>query len=59
MTDLKSCPFCGEKPDRYIAHDILHINCPNCVSVGFHHHVRFGCRADTEWNTRIKEDEKK
>jgi len=49
---LLSCPFCGSKPKRYVSNDILHVQCPSCVSVGFHNHVRFGCRADTEWNTR-------
>lgn len=50
---LLPCPFCGAFPRRYISNDILSIDCPSCVSVGFHNHVRFGCRADTEWNTRV------
>jgi sarcosine oxidase delta subunit len=53
--ELLKCPFCGEKPIRKVENDILSITCPNCVSVGFHNHVRFGCRADSEWNTRITE----
>ena len=56
---LKPCPFCGSKPDRYIISDILHVTCRECVSVGFHNHVRFGCRADGEWNKRITTDETK
>lgn len=52
MKDLKPCPFCGTQPRRYISHDILNVECPNCVSVGFHNHVRLGCLADEEWNTR-------
>ena len=50
---LKPCPFCGILPDRKVSNDILFITCPECVSVGFHNHVRFGCRADREWNTRF------
>lgn len=49
---LLDCPFCGSKPVRQVRNNILDIHCPECVSVGFHNHVRFGCRADTEWNTR-------
>ena len=49
---LMPCPFCGTTPTRRVSHDILHVECPQCVSVGFHNHVRFGCRADEEWNTR-------
>ena len=49
--ELKPCPFCGTTPRRYVSNEILHIECPNCL-VGFHNHVRFGCMADEEWNTR-------
>ena len=49
---LLPCPFCGTMPVREVSNDILSIYCPNCVSVGFHNHVRFGCRADTERNIR-------
>ena len=51
-TDLLPCPFCGAQPTRYTYNDILFVECPECVSVGFHNHVRFGCRAEDEWNTR-------
>ena len=50
--DLLPCPFCGAAPERYVSNDILHVNCPTCVTIGFHNHVRFGCRADYEWNNR-------
>jgi hypothetical protein len=50
---LLSCPFCGSKPRREVKNDILIIECPSCVSVGFRNHVRFGCLADEEWNTRV------
>ena len=52
LNDLLPCPFCGTAPQRYVNNDILYINCPICVSVGFHNHVRLGCRADSEWNNR-------
>ena len=51
--ELKPCPFCGAKPKRYVRHEILHIQCPNCVSIGFHNHIRFRCMADTMWQTRV------
>lgn len=51
-TELLACPFCGTQPIRKVSNDILSVTCPNCVSIGFHNHVRFGCRADAEWNTR-------
>lgn len=46
------CPFCGSHPVRKVVNNILSVTCPQCVSVGFHNHVRFGCRADAEWNER-------
>jgi hypothetical protein len=55
MEELKNCPFCGTAPQRCVDHEILHVECPNCVSVGFHNHVRLGCRADSEWNSRVDE----
>ncbi len=48
---LKPCPFCGTKPERRVKSEILFVHCPECVSVGFHNHVRFGCRADPACNT--------
>ena len=52
MSELLPCPFCGSKPVRRVSNDILSINCPECISVGFHNHIRLGCLADEEWNTR-------
>ena len=54
---LKPCPFCGTKPDRRVVGYILHVQCPECVSIGFHNHVRFGCRADAELNTRAEDQQ--
>jgi hypothetical protein len=54
VNDLLPCPFCGCKPKRFVNNEILHVQCPNCISIGFHNHYRFGCRADDEWNTRWK-----
>ena len=50
--ELKACPFCGSEPRRYVENKILHVECPECVSVGFHTHIRFGRLADSQWNTR-------
>ena len=50
--ELKPCPFCRSAPERSVSNDILKIECKACVSVGFHNHVRFGCRAEAEWNNR-------
>ena len=52
VEELLPCPFCGTKPIREISNTILSVRCPKCVSVGFHTHIRFGCLADTKWNTR-------
>jgi len=52
VEELLPCPFCGTKPIREISNNILRVRCPKCVSVGFHTHIRFGCLADTKWNTR-------
>lgn len=52
MSELLPCPFCGVLPTRRVSNDILMVECPSCASVGFHNHVRFGCQADAEWNTR-------
>ena len=52
--EIKPCPFCGTLPVREINRDVLSVSCPNCVSVGFHSHVRFGCQADAEWGQRAK-----
>ena len=46
------CPFCGSQPKREVERDVLRVYCPNCVSVGFHNHVRLGCLADEQWNIR-------
>ena len=51
---LKPCPFCGTKPRRTVKGQILSVECPNCVSVGFHNHVRLGCLADSQWNERAE-----
>ncbi len=51
---LKPCPFCGTKPERRVSNDILQVRCLKCV-VGFYNHVRFGCRADAQWNTRTED----
>ena len=48
---LKDCPFCGSRPVREITNDVLFIRCPECF-VAFANHVRFGCRADAQWNRR-------
>lgn len=53
MNELLPCPFCGDTPRREVKNDILIIECPSCVSVGFHNHVRLGCLADDQWNTRV------
>lgn len=55
--ELKPCQFCGSQPRREIKGDILIVECPSCISVGFHNHVRFGCRADEEWNERFNATE--
>ena len=51
---LLPCPFCGARPVRRINNDILFIECRECVSIGFHNHVRLGCQADQEWNRRTE-----
>ncbi len=48
---LKDCPFCGSRPVREVANDVLFIRCPECL-VSCANHVRFGCRADAQWNRR-------
>lgn len=50
---LLPCPFCGGEAYRHIRNDILHVGCNNCL-ISFVNHVRFGCRADSEWNMRTK-----
>jgi len=54
--NLLPCPFCGGEAYREVKHDILKVGCNNCL-INFCNHVRFGCRADSEWNTRIKNNE--
>ena len=54
---LKPCPFCGSEPRRTVKNQRLSVECPQCVSVGFHNHVRLGCLADSQWNERLKPSE--
>ena len=54
-SSLLPCPFCGGKAYREVKHDILQVGCNNCL-ITFANHIRFGCRADTEWNTRTKDN---
>ena len=52
--DLLPCKFCGSRPIRKVgevANNVLSVFCPECASVGFHYHVRFGCLADRDWET--------
>jgi hypothetical protein len=55
MSELKPCPFCGSAPTRLVEKDVLSVECPRCVTVGFHNHVRFGCIAESLWNSRSRE----
>ena len=57
MSELKPCPFCGSAPVRLVEKDVLSVECPECVTVGFHNHVRFGDLADTLWNSRETNNE--
>lgn len=52
VADHLPCPFCGNKPVRKIVFNILSVKCPQCVNVGFHNHIYYGCRADAQWNQR-------
>ena len=54
ITELKPCPFCGGEAYREVKNDILQVGCRNCL-ISFANHVRFGCHADSEWNTRATE----
>jgi hypothetical protein len=51
VESLKPCPFCGGVPTRKVRNDILIVGCDNCL-ISFASHVRHGCLADAEWNTR-------
>jgi len=60
MPEYLPCPFCGSQPERKIKGGRLEVFCPQCVSVRFANHVRYGCIADSKWNERadIKEEKK-
>ncbi len=53
LNDLLPCPFCGGEAYRRVSNKILTVGCNDCL-VSFANHVRFGCRADGEWNTRAR-----
>jgi hypothetical protein len=46
---LLPCP-CGGTASRTVSHEVLKIECDKCGRY-FANHVRFGCLADSEWNT--------
>ncbi len=49
---LLPCPFCGGEAYREVKGDVLYVGCNNCV-INFANHVRHGCLADYNWNTRV------
>jgi hypothetical protein len=50
-SELKDCPFCGGNASRQVVNSILTVACDDCL-VSYANHIRLGCLADEQWNTR-------